>query len=406
MIEESKKFPISSVLLLLFCLLRLHIRSIPVTISVYAFDLAILLLVLFRTTNKAVSKHLALSISALGCIITLKMFFGLGDADTFLAYIKIIYYCIVLYSFTSIFKEELSEKQLRKILLFCFWYNFIIVIIQLLAIPGIGNIVYELYGSNKLRNIWGGYPRVYGTFFNANWFGVYLVFMISYFTTSYCDDDKLDKYLFNILIAAVMLFVSGSRTAVIGSVISIVVVLALSRKFSSILKVFSVVFVIFLLVVNIANRIPLLAKTMKRFSSYFTILFSSDEFSTADVAGSRWEQWGKSMTLLKESPIFGNVLGDTIPHNTYIAVLIRFGLLGSIILALLLFSLIIQIRGLRVNKKYWRWAVSFSISIGVIMMSGDYLFSTQVMLLFLIIVSSGKALIIQKESNNQIRENV
>lgn len=89
--------------------------------------------------------------------------------------------------------------------------------------------------------------------------------------------------------------------------------------------------------------------------------------------------------MFYESPWIGSAIENFIPHNSYISILIRFGIIGTIAIFLLALTLSRRFKSannISKNKVYFSTA-SFGFKWGFLFVciGGDYLFSTQVMLL-------------------------
>ena len=109
---------------------------------------------------------------------------------------------------------------LNKFMDWFFFIIFVVSMIQLFAPPVIGDLIHNLYGTTKLRSIWTGYPRVYGTFYNANWFGVYLVFYLAWLNSILLEKKvHFIAYLLRLILLVILFVVAGSRTAIIGAII-------------------------------------------------------------------------------------------------------------------------------------------------------------------------------------------
>ncbi len=371
-------------LLILMVLIRPHVTFLPDVVSVYLFDVVGISLLLLTSNRLRIERNAVIGILCLTVTTFLKTIIVGFETDVFLAGGKIAYYAVFYRLFCQLCDRKKYEVYVfDKVLKFCFYYNIVICIIQLIEPPALGSIVHSIYGIDKLRSLWSGYPRVYGTFYNANWFGVYLVFMISYYTMQYCNQRKPLKYILQVMIVMLLVFVSGSRTAVIGSVIAVFSVLLINKRVKPVVGSIIVLGVLVSIGIILAPQFPLFSRTFVRFTSYFSILFSEDR-SLASITGSRWSEWQASWQLFKDSPFFGNVIGNVIPHNSYIALLIRFGIVGLIAMIPLIVSFfrVLRFRG----KNFRSWSVGFTIALLVVFFAGEYLFSTQVMLLEILLL--------------------
>ena len=128
-----------SILVLFLCIIRFHIRSLPTTVSVYLFDALLLFVLIVKNQTLRISNDSAICCVSLMIISVFKTMIGLGDADTILALIKIVYYCVAFSEITLLLYYDFTPELFEKIIKFCFWYNIIIIIIQLFSLPGISN---------------------------------------------------------------------------------------------------------------------------------------------------------------------------------------------------------------------------------------------------------------------------
>lgn len=378
--------------IILCSLIRPHPTIVPDVVSVYFFDVVIIAVLFAALRRIYINKTGLVFFALLTLIVLIKNLAGLGDVDTWLSLFKILFYILVFTNLKLLIEKcGYNEKNFDKVIKFCYIFNVVICIIQLLDLPVIGTIVHLLYGQYKLRSIWGGYPRIYGTFYNANWFGVYLIFMVSYFTFKFCKNKNLKLYITQIVCSVGLLLISGSRTSLLGSVLAIVLILLMNGKIGAILKVCSTIGVLFAIGMSIASKISLFAKTLRRFTSYFDILFSENGTSISAASGSRWAEWVTSWNYYMESPILGNVLGEMIPHNTYIAVLIRFGFIGALVIIVSLLAILLVTLNTKKHGSYFVLCVAFIAALLLVMMSGDYLFTTQIMLVLIILLCINNA---------------
>ena len=102
------------------------------------------------------------------------------------------------------------------------------------------------------------------------------------------------------------------------------------------------------------------------------------------LAGSRWPEWQNSLQVFYESPWIGSSINNFIPHNSYISGLIRFGLIGTIIMLFFIVMLAQRMKSTNLdnNTVFFLTASSgFTWGFLFVCIGGDYLFSTQVMLL-------------------------
>lgn len=394
MIIEKRKINKTTLefgIILTLIFIRPHINISSDIFSVYLFDLATIFLVfisLFRYRMKIPSRfgYLGMQFILSICILFVMFFINIminGFVfDTLFSYMKLIYYFIMIYYFIIVFNNLFENRVLfEKILRISILLNFLIVILQMFDLPLLSDVTYFVFGDNKLRTIWSGYVRTYGAFYNANWFGLYLVLCLSFIDTELIE-KKLDfkKYLIYFVILVFMILVSGSRTSLIGALI---VITFHSIHFLRLKNLIRISLLLTLLVLGVKSfiSIEIFTKTFARFFDYFQVVIDYG-FNLEMLAGSRWEHWIYSFEVFQNSPFFGSDISEFIPHNTYLSMLITFGFFGTIIIIWNFISLFILFNSHQMSlKKLFYKILVFIISFSIILSSGDYFFSTQVMLM-------------------------
>lgn len=391
-----------TILLLIF--VRPHFSFLPDMISVYWPDIIILLLsiiYLLKTdgSNKNSIQKVAILRTSELLIFMLLLFpilinfmvNGLS-IDILFAYLKLIYYYIVFLAITQLANSVYPMKNtINEIIYIGFIVNFIISLVQLLAIPVLYDFISIIYGTEKLRTIWTGYARVYGAFYNANWFGVYLLFVISWVNEQMISREfKRLRYFISLIFIVIMLVISGSRTAVLGAILVTAIQFMKGLRLKKIFAI-SFVFIPGLIgLVSIIGRIEILSRTFGRFTNMIDLIISNG-LSIETLAGSRWPEWQNSISVFYESPWIGSSIENFIPHNSYISILIRFGIIGTV--AIFFLTLIFSRRFKSINNisknKVYFGITSFGFKWGFLFVciGGDYLFSTQVMLLLVVSLS-------------------
>lgn len=376
---------------------RPHFSFLPDLISVYWPDFVIALAAISyllrndnnkkRYTNISLSFKISELVLLVGLLIPILIkFIVYGFSfDTLFAYSKLIYYYIVFITFSRITSNVLfMKKKINKIIEISFIWNFFVSLIQLLAIPVFFDFVSIIYGSEKLRTIWTGYARVYGTFYNANWFGVYILFIISWMNERMINKDiRPSRYFISWVIIIFMLVISGSRTAVMGAILITCIQLMRGLSLRKVITVFVVFIPVLLGIISIISQIEILGRTLGRFT-YMIDLILLNGFNMETLAGSRWPEWQNSLKVFYESPWIGSSINNFIPHNSYISVLIRFGLIGTIIMLFFIVMLAQRMKSTNLdnNTVFFLTASSgFTWGFLFVCIGGDYLFSTQVMLL-------------------------
>lgn len=387
MLKMKTNYQYTINLIIILCIIRPHFTFLPDVLSVYIFDLLILLILFYKRECKIrINKINVISITFFFVILIFKSILGYTDFGTCFDLCKFVYYLLFFELFSSmLIHSSYSNKEFEKVLEICFYINLLIAVIQLLDIPFINSLVHVLYGTEKLRTLWSGYPRVYGTFFNANWFGVYVVFMIGFYTYRFCVNNKTLKYCINIIICIFLVLICASRTAMIASVVVVMGIMMLFKDFNKFIKISVIIISLGTVIIVVASQSQLYARTFMRFVSFFSEVHDSKDISS--LAGSRYEAWKVSWPLFLESPVIGGKIGDVLPHNSYIAFLIEFGMLGVFSIMLVIINLAFKLNTLRRKSKYKIFLLVYSLALLVVMMGGEYLFCTQIMLLEIILLA-------------------
>jgi hypothetical protein len=400
--SKINKWIITLVCILVF--LRPHFSFIPDVASVYWPDGLIILVLIIYLLKPKHENLVRISIGKSS--VVLEMFFiilllipialnqiinGFSFEGIF-SYLKVIYYYLVFWAVYNLtIKTPNIFSYIEKIIYISFIVNFLVSTIQLLALPMLSDIIGLLYGTEKLRTIWSGYARVYGTLYNANWFGVYLIFNLAWFNGLILSKRiKPINYAINIILLAFMLVISGSRTAIFAAIITTTVQLLRYAKPTLLFKMLLMLVPILFIGINSIGRIEILSRTLNRFSSTFMLIIS-DGMKIENLAGSRWPEWILSYNIFIESPWIGNAPGHYIPHNSYLSLLIGFGILGTIILLILLILISRKFNyenTPRGQQPYFRKAfIGYLWGFAIASLAGDYWFSTQVMLILVILAA-------------------
>lgn len=255
----------------------------------------------------------------------------------------------------------------------------ILFILQIFRVGGISEMIYEIYGDTKLRSIASSSPRVYGSFFNANWAGVYLmVCWISLISLSAYKLITIRSFLLLASLLILMTIGTGSRTAIVGISVALLwflmiwmIFYAYSGKLIAFLKLGTALFCLILLVIIFVEDLVIFSR--------FQELLTAEDLSDVESLSSRIEQWRQAIAHFMESPLLGPGV-EGIPHNSYIAWLQAFGIIGFTPLVALLLALLFRWRtiGRRFSVLY-----SSSVLAGflVMAMTAEFFFVTQILLL-------------------------
>lgn len=383
------------VLVSILIFLRPHFDFGPEVLSVYLADLAIVGLffvsVIILKIKINVRDYKALHISLLLVFVLLlpvavHSFNANSGVEVWLDYAKIVYFIMTFwFLYFLVIRIKNPQEIVTRIMNFTFVFIFIVSIIQLLDLPIIAGVVRMVYGSDKLRTLWGGYPRVFGTFYNANWFGVYLVFYLTWLNSKFIyREASIKEYVIKGLILTVLFIISGSRTAMIGALLAFFLQFLSRKHFKRVLLLATISIVVFLGMRYFANQIEYLDRTLNRFTDTIETFTSEAEMNSL-LDPRRTRRWGDTWEEIRKSPLFGTGSLDFIPHNSYLYFLNMFGFIGA---GLMIsfgggFLLINRRRTIQVENRWFfnRWKIGFIPAFLVMSLTAEFFFTSQVMLL-------------------------
>lgn len=251
---------------------------------------------------------------------------NIGETTRFL-----VYFLILLSGYYSAFfvsKERFLKWVCLGTLLSC-----CIAFIQLFAVPFLYDFSLQVYGFFKLRTLESSLTsfRVYGTFRNANWFGMFLVIVFPFIFFYYRKSSLLKRCLvYGIVISSI--FISGSRSAWIGLalIISTHLIIGLfikSKDGPRNFKFYFPLIILILISIFLFMKAPI---KYKRFIE-FERAVSSRSLDSIPGVESRIDNWIKYYNIAKERAILG--FGPSqdwigIPHNGFVLIFVKYGLLG------------------------------------------------------------------------------
>lgn len=397
-----------TILLFILVFLRPHPTIFHPIISTFIGDFILILLTIsylfFKKKITYINEFLSLYyiILVLGFILIIPTsYHGIfnGDISVIETTIRIYYMIFMTFFFISYFYK--NYFNFNRIMYYVAVIIFIIATIQLFEIPILFDAIGFLYHTDKLRFFNGGYPRIYSTFFNANWFGAYLVLFLAFNNTNYMFKKiNFRKYLFFLMLTITMLLVSGSRTALIGSTVMFSSQFFLYKlNYKSIFNF--IVFLVSIYAVFLAiNTIPEMQKTLLRFTSFIYNFQYGADISQYDSRGDIWTHWIYNIT---NKPIFGIGTFDTTPHNSYIYILGTYGFFFGTFGLLLFFTAFAYIVIYLKKNNSYSFVLISSLWLALFSMSffAEFFLTTQVMLSYLLITAHSLV-----TSNNRRIENV
>ena len=194
-----------------------------------------------------------------------------------------------------------------------------------------------------------GTMRGYGTDTALNPVGVAFTFsllFIVYFVLTISSQNIFDKVLFGLgmTLSTAIVVTTASRGAIIWAILTIIFLVTSNRikkiKLSKffILLLFGIIFLgfVFLFFSNNVILIESFEILIERFSGLLGA--SNKTASGLDIsANSRIEYWNHYASIFSDWILFGERFYNGYPHNQYLEILVRFGLLGIPLLILSLF---------------------------------------------------------------------
>lgn len=398
----TKKNTLNFLILLTF--IRPHFGFTGGFISTYFGDILILLVLMItmfthniRINYRIFKIHYVTLIFYFGFMIpTVINLMKTGfDINILVDYFKIIYYCGIFYLVVQMSHQEKEIiPHMNKLLNLVYLVNVFIAIVQLLDPPFLGLLVRSIYGSVKLRSLWTGHPRVYGTFYNANWFGVYIMFYFAWVVNyaSYIKRNFNSIDFLKIIGLFILLIVSGSRTAMIGLLVILFIYVIDNFHFKKLILISVISIVINMILEKFLIKIELFNKTILRFQVFILSIFT-EETNTSEIGSiaGRVSSWNLTLEDFLTSPIFGS--GNTtsvIAHNSYLHFLNAFGIYGIIILAMILFFMLFKNNSNKQIKKnqipfFRSWNLTFIPAFLIVSLTAEFFFTTQIMLMIIIV---------------------
>ena len=258
----------------------------------------------------------------------------------------------------------------------------LIVLFQIISIPLFTDMIHFLYGTEKLRDISSVSPRVYGSFYNANWFGVYIVVLFASIVFLY-KFKKIGRFISIILVVFGVIFIvlSGSRTALLGLGIAMLLqtVWIIFNSKTSIHRFLSVGFWIIFGFSGIFVFFNLYGEH-RLFRRWKDVLGLLDIFKVDSVAG-RLASWKVAFEKFSEEPVFGPGVGIQ-AHNSYLTTVNVFGVLGILVMAFFGLALTVSL------IKNWQkstslLAIPVVIAFLIMAITAEFFYTTQAVLLIL-----------------------
>lgn len=300
---------------------------------------------------------------------------GLNNKITYI--VRMVYFIFFLPVFFQIwFASNVSVPLFfaRTIVLSAFPMA-IVVFFQLFNFGLITEIIHWIWGTEKLRSINSLSPRVYGTFYNANWFGVYAVFL-GICSLGLFRFNEISKWVLfcTVIVSIFFILVSGSRTAFLGASIAMTIGIFVVSIQTGLLRSLTVLLVLLLL--GFLSFIFFQYYSDHALARRWVELFSGDGVATAQQ---RFETWEYSWSRIVENPWLGSGV-TSIAHNSYMSTLQVFGIfVGGLII---LFVLVLSFASfLLIKKKEAVIVIPVLMSFLAMANTAEFLYVTQIVFL-------------------------
>ncbi len=220
--------------------------------------------------------------------------------------------------------------------------------IQLLTIPKVYDVILRMYGDFKLRSFAESLRnfRVYGTFRNANWFGMFLVIVLPFVFYHY-RLASLWKRLFVYGAVLLSIFASGSRSAWVGvflvvfaNVFYVVSTRVRRRRRHPVMRYITPLVLLAVIALVLISTLDL--PQNKRVDQFVGIFTPSSDEGLFPSAQGRLDAWIKYLDIASTRPLIG--FGPSqdwigIPENGFIVLFVKYGIVGPLFLVGFLGSL-------------------------------------------------------------------
>lgn len=371
-------------------LLRPHPAVLPPGAATYLGDLLLVGGVVFFLTAPIRFQKLArfevICWLVISVITTISVSKGVWVLDSAIEGLKFLYYlsfCFLL----RIITPPLRRSAEAVFNMACFAYVIVVVIavIQFVMPPVMYELIVYLWGDEKLRGfpIAGIYARVYSSFYNANWFGFIAGGFLLLFLSKMLSNDGHRKAGLLILFfsSVILILFSGSRSAALATFFGVVVMLLMNYR-----KLFKARgFTMFLTGIVLSILLVQLLIKYFEFGRFFVLAqVLSGHVSEDSSARARVEYWQLGLPVVKDSAIVGAGIPEGVLfHNSFITLAAIFGIpMAFALLVCLAVAIYLMIRG----SKYKARCVPLLAQAFVMFNTGEFMFSTQVMLTLLILI--------------------
>lgn len=382
--------------------LRPHPEGLLPTSAVYIGDIALVgtlaLALLIVGVSKSVSvpsyglDWIVVTAGVLALLIAIVGAAGFKD-DRVGEIVKIGYYSAVLFTMLILCRRQpamLSVFQDRA-MAGVFVLVAIVALTQYYEPVVLVDVVHGIWGTVKLRPEGALEPRIYGTFFNANWFGIILALFIIYFLDGAFEGGQLGWNIGLTLLGLMLLILSGSRSGLGAMVCGLTVLLAGTigwSKHSARRK--GVIACGMVVGLSVAIWVgPRVVEYWSRFEELYVYLAGA-EVEAPESLSVRVELWSEYLREIARRPLVGPglTIRGTTPHNSFLAAASGFGVVGGLAALGLVTGQVAMARRIGGVDGGVGVIMPYVTVVGVGMLFSEMVFTTQLMLGFFVIIIS------------------
>lgn len=342
-----------------------------------AFKISLLIITLFGFWTL-----LAQNIAVLGNFSSVIVIQDLFELYRYFSYVLLFYLAYV-------YTVNYGSNTLINYFGFATIISIVIAILQYFNFGGVRSIISWIYTEEKLRGIESTNPRVFGSFYNANWFGVHLSIFANYYLYMLLNKRNIIKNIIYVVLGVFGIYISGSRTGIIlfllGFLIIFIIIILRNLNYKKIL-------ILITLLILLKNIFEFIVSKNNRINELYTALVNMD-FSNIDSFTGRIESAYNFKELIYINPISGigysNAL-NLLPHNSFLLILIQFGIIGATLFtAFWIFTFIfILIRVTKSVKEIYLLGL-LSVSLYCVsMFTGEYINSIQLASVIFIVLGA------------------
>ncbi|MDR5886707.1 hypothetical protein [Vreelandella janggokensis] len=249
--------------------------------------------------------------------------------DDYFDFMRVVFYFLV---FTAAFisANEVNLDSVSKVLLFFILVQFVVVILQRLGLPfGLVEAIWDIEKNWAWRST--------GTFTNPNMMAI-SVLMSAIIYTFFTNSKFLTKALV-LTLAGLVIFASGSRTALVLVFLSVFVMTLLFFNFK---KILISIFLAPIFLVSLYGLVVVFGVSSFGYSLEILNVFDDFDLSSVTTFQSRISTWSDLASLVNEFSFLnyffglgpGKGLGLRYVDNEYLAVYLKYGFFGVYYLVL------------------------------------------------------------------------